>query len=252
MKRLTAFMAAGVLAGTTVLAQEQAESKDKYDSQGAPPAAQDKETGKGTLDKLQQGAKNMFTELKFEDLPQAVQNTVKQHAGAAKVRDIDREDRTGRTIYEVEFDRNGEEQEIHVAENGTLVSDEAASLTGPDRDDADNDRTRVRAMASPKFSELPPAVQKTVQQHGAQTEIEDIDRERENGKTYYEVEFRREGPNREIRVAEDGTLMKNSAMGKPGSKSDSSIGTDDTTLPGSTERRPGTGTTVPDYVPERK
>jgi uncharacterized membrane protein YkoI len=188
------------------------------------------------IGKIKQGAKNILTEMKFEDLPPAVQATVRQQSGGTKITDIDREDRTGKTVYEIEFEKDGDNTEIHVADDGSVLPEEATGLAArTDRDSVTGtgtDRTRVRASMSPKFSELPAAVQQTVQQHGAQAEIEDIDREARDGKTVYEIEFRREGPNREIVVAEDGTLIKQeTAVGRPGTARDAAVGADGTSVP---------------------
>ena len=212
---------------------------------GASASAQAdiKEDTSSTIGKIKQGAKNIISEMKFDDLPPAVQATVRQQSGGTKITDIDREDRTGKTIYEIEFEKDGDNKEIHVAEDGSIQPEEATGLTArTDKDSVtgtDADRTRVRASMSPKFSELPAAVQQAVQQHGAQAEIEDIDRETRDGKTVYEVEFRREGPNREITVAEDGTIIKqDTAVGRPGTPRDSAVGADGISVP-----RPTTPTT---------
>jgi len=198
-----------LLAGGVAWAQD--EDKNK----GAPPAGSKSGVGKDTTEKIQQGAKNVFTELKIEDLPAAVQKTVRDQAAGANVADIDREDRTGRTIYEVEFETAGVNREIHVAADGTLLTEEQASTQlGYDRD---ADRTRVREKENNmKFTDLPAAVQATVKQQGSENQIADIDSYRRNGKLVYEVEFRREGPNREIHVGEDGKLMDADALGAPG------------------------------------
>ena len=217
MKRCTlAFITGACLVGISALAE------DKDINKGARPARDRTDGGRDTstsIGKIKQGAKNIFTELKFEDLPAAVQATVRQQSGGTKIKDIDREDRTGKTVYEVEFEKDGADQEIHVAEDGTLIPEEAAGLVRNEKDGdktTGNDRTRVRAALSPKFADLPAAVKATVQQHGSEAEIEDIDRETHNGQTVYEIEFRREGPNREIVVAEDGKLIKDEAVGRPG------------------------------------
>jgi len=217
MKRCTLALITGAcLVGISALAE------DKDVNKAAPPARNRTDGGTDTsttVGKIKQGAKNIFTELKFEDLPPAVQATVRQQSGGTKITDIDREDRTGKTVYEIEFDKDGANTEIHVAEDGTLISDNAAGLARNDKDGdktTDKDRTRVRAATSPKFADLPAAVKATVQQHGTEAEIEDIDRETHNGQIVYEIEFRREGPNREIVVAEDGKLIKDEAVGRPG------------------------------------
>lgn len=168
----------------------------------------------GTTEKIQQGVKNVFTELKFEDLPPAVQKTVREQSKNAKINDIDREDRTGRTIYEVEFEMEGNNREIHVAADGTLLTEEQASMQlGYDRD---TDRTRVREKENNnmKFADLPAAVQATVKQHGQENQIADIDSYTRKGQRVYEVEFKQEGLNREIHVSEDGKLIDTDAPGR--------------------------------------
>ena len=248
MKRYTLALITGAcLAGVSAMADNQ----DKDVNKGAPPGQDRTDTGADTtttIGKIKQGAKNIFTEMKFEDLPPAVQATVRQQSGGTKITDIDREDRTGKAVYEIEFEKDGDNKEIHVSEDGTVLPEEATGIAA-NKDGVtttDADRTRVRTAMSPKFTDLPAAVQQTVQQHGAQSEIEDIDRESRDGKTVYEIEFRRDGPNREIVVAEDGTLVKQeTAVGRPGTVRDSAVGTDGTSVPRPTTRPAPTTPTVP-------
>ncbi|MBA4150078.1 MAG: PepSY-like domain-containing protein [Verrucomicrobia bacterium] len=65
---------------------------------------------------------------KFEDLPEAVQNTIRQESAGAEIADIDKEERTGQVIYEVSFKQEGRNPKIHVAQDGRLVSEEEAAL----------------------------------------------------------------------------------------------------------------------------
>lgn len=72
----------------------------------------------------------------------------------------------------------------------------------------------ANAYLGPKFAELPAAVQKTVKEQAQGQTIDDIDRETWNGKQVYEIEFEQEGGNREIHIADDGSLvMVNEAAG---------------------------------------
>jgi hypothetical protein len=59
-----------------------------------------------------------------------------------------------------------------------------------------------------QFSALPENVQKTIQAHAPATEISDISRHSDNGRTIYEVSFKDQGKNPSIKVAEDGTLVQ--------------------------------------------
>lgn len=237
------------LVTSVLLAGGAAWADDKDKDKGAAPEDRKTEAGNNTVEKIQQGVKNTFAELKFEDLPAAVQKTVREHSRSAKINDIDREDRTGRTIYEVEFETDGMNREIHVAANGTLLNEKEAGVQlGYDRDDdTDADRTRVREKDNNmKFSDLPAAVQATVKQQGSESQIADIDSYRRSGKRVYEIEFRRDGPNREIHVGEDGKIMDIDALGSPGTGALESSGKS------TIERTPPTtdGTTTPSPTPE--
>jgi len=55
-------------------------------------------------------------------------------------------------------------------------------------------------------SNLPPAVQKTVQEQSKGATIKGYSMEREHGKTVYEAEMMVDGHSKDIQIAEDGTL----------------------------------------------
>ncbi len=57
----------------------------------------------------------------FSALPQAVQKTIKSQAPNAEVANISRHEENGRTIYEIEFNDQGKNPTMKVAEDGTLV-----------------------------------------------------------------------------------------------------------------------------------
>jgi uncharacterized membrane protein YkoI len=60
-------------------------------------------------------------DVKFEELPAAVQQTVKREVKNGKITDIERDDENGKPIYEIEFDLNGKSWELDVAADGTLL-----------------------------------------------------------------------------------------------------------------------------------
>jgi hypothetical protein len=61
------------------------------------------------------------TDVKFEDLPAAVQKTVKREVRNGKITDVERDDENGKPIYEIEFDLDGKSWELDVASDGTLL-----------------------------------------------------------------------------------------------------------------------------------
>jgi hypothetical protein len=62
------------------------------------------------------------TQVKFTDLPQAVQATINQESNNASIDTVDKEPHDGHPIYEADAKLNGKNYEIKVAEDGTLVS----------------------------------------------------------------------------------------------------------------------------------
>ena len=215
---------AAVCLSASVFAQNQ--NQPPQSAQTAPPGTQRAQpTPPSTApasktERVSQGVGNLFNDYRLEDLPPAVQKTVREKAGAQKIADIDRETRTGRTIWEIEFEQEGRNTEIHVGEDGTLVPE--ASLTGRA---ANETAARAREVTGtgaaagaqsgrsvfsmgPKWEDLPPAIQQKAMQFGGKEKVADIDREMEDGRVEYEIEFRREGRNLEVEFAEDGTITE--------------------------------------------
>lgn len=135
-------------------------------------------------------------------LPPAVQRTLLQQKGTDTVKDIEKETRNGRTVYEVELNRRGLNPKLVIAEDGSVVRD---TDTRAANDVPGAISARIPTM---RLEEVPPAVRKTIEQHAAGRKVADIDRETWDGKTVFEVEFAQTGRNEQIHVGEDGTLLK--------------------------------------------
>lgn len=60
-------------------------------------------------------------EVSIDQVPPAVRATIERELRGGKLEEIERETRNGRTVYEVEFERDGKDREIHVAEDGTVL-----------------------------------------------------------------------------------------------------------------------------------
>jgi len=67
----------------------------------------------------------------LQDLPQAAQASVQKQIGNAQILDIDKERRTGREVYEITYqDSGGQKQKLHVAADGTILSQRQAGARG--------------------------------------------------------------------------------------------------------------------------
>lgn len=136
---------------------------------------------------------------RFSDLPAAVQQTVRTRVPNANIDDIDKETRTGRTIYEITFEEPGKNPKLHIAEDGTIVKigDRVVEKAGASTD-----------SIGTEFGELPAAVQRTIKQRAPGARIDDIDKETRTGRTVYEVTFEEPGKNPKLHIAEDGSIVK--------------------------------------------
>jgi uncharacterized membrane protein YkoI len=59
-----------------------------------------------------------------------------------------------------------------------------------------------------RIDQVPAAVKATIERETKGGRIKEIERETKNGRTVYEVEFEEGGKEREIHVAEDGSVLK--------------------------------------------
>jgi uncharacterized membrane protein YkoI len=132
----------------------------------------------------------------MNQLPAAVQKTIREQQAGRTVEDIDKEMWNGQTVYEVEFKERGPNSRIHIASDGTLVVDKPGAVRS--------------LLKGTQLSDTPKAVQATVKRIAGNAEIADVDKETWQGRNAYEVEIRREGANRELLIAEDGTLLRDS------------------------------------------
>jgi uncharacterized membrane protein YkoI len=140
---------------------------------------------------------------KFNELPPAVQKTVRAQAPNAEIADVSHKNRDGMDVYEVEFKEPGTNPKVIVAADGRLLNTDMPKASGP-----------VQRLLTPtgatgtKLSALPEAAQKTIQSKAPNKQITDISRHEKDGRVFYEVEFN-DGGNRSImEVAEDGTVVK--------------------------------------------
>jgi hypothetical protein len=173
---------------------------------------------------------NTFRNWKLEELPPAVQKTVREQGFGHKIKDIDREDRTGRTIWEVRFDggTNGAARKIHIDNYGKLVDGDAkpiasasggspstqrggAALTNPPTPPTPpppGDAKGQSGKVKKKWADVPDAVKKAASKYGTEQYIRDVDVEKRDGMTVWELEFSREGQNIELHFTEDGRILE--------------------------------------------
>jgi uncharacterized membrane protein YkoI len=143
---------------------------------------------------------------KFNELPPPVQKTVRAQAPNAEIENVTEKNQNGAPVYEVDFRNPGPgatSSKVLVATDGTLIGSDLPKPAGA----VQRLLTPTGAVGTP-FSALPERVQKTIQAQAPDAPIANISRHEDMGRTIYEVEFKDQGKNPTIKVAEDGTLVQ--------------------------------------------
>jgi uncharacterized membrane protein YkoI len=140
----------------------------------------------------------------FNELPPAVQKTVRAQAPNGEIANVSQKTENGAQVYQVEFrNNNGANSKVLVAADGTLVGSDLPKPAGS----IERALTPTGAVGTP-LSALPEAAQKTIKKQAPDAPIANISRHEDNGRTIYEVEFKDQGKNPTIKVAEDGQLVQ--------------------------------------------
>jgi hypothetical protein len=63
------------------------------------------------------------------------------------------------------------------------------------------------------YNDVPAAVQTTITSEGGTKDVKNIKKTTENGRVVYKVEFRNQGKNVVLHVAEDGSIVKDNRQG---------------------------------------
>ena len=125
-------------------------------------------------------------EVKFEDIPSPAQAVIQSHTSGSIIEKITCEKEEGKHFYKVEYKKDGREFELQVDDDGKVLETE-----------------EILAM-----EDLPSAVLETVKAESAGGEIKELALETEDGKTFYEVEFEKDGKEHEVKIAEDGSVLE--------------------------------------------
>ena len=141
---------------------------------------------------------------KFNELPPAVQKTVRAQAPNGEITAVNNTTDNGMDVYEVKFKQSdGSTPKVMVGMDGKLISsDFPKTATGVER------ALTPTGATGTKFSALPEAAQKTIKAKAPDAQIADISRHEDNGRVYYTVEFADKGKNPTMKVAEDGSLVQ--------------------------------------------
>ena len=139
-------------------------------------------------------------EVSIDAVPAAVKATILAQAQGNAIREIEMETEDGQTVYEAEVIIDGQETDILVAADGTLLGTEVDDEA--DDDDEDGEDVQV------SLEELPDAVRATLMEEAPNAEIKELEKETEDGRTQYAADVVIDGQLFDIEIAPDGTLLQ--------------------------------------------
>ena len=144
------------------------------------------------------------TPMAFKDLPWSAQKVMLDHSSYAHIESVDKYTLPdGRTAYRGVYPKENKRIEIRVTEDGTVLSEH--TLGGKSK--AGASLKPLSGATKVSFSELPKAAQHAAKAHIGSAKIEDIDKGTLNGKTVYELAYKKDGRTTELRVTEDGKIL---------------------------------------------
>lgn len=141
------------------------------------------------------------SKLQLSQLPQPVQNAVKQRAGSNQLGDIFKttESQSDKTAYHVAFNDGGVLTDLLLDEKGNVLyrSDETALFAAP-----------LQNSQALSFQSIPETIRDAITEHGgsAQT-VSDIDKGTWNGQTVYKVMLQKNGSYRPLLLSESGMVV---------------------------------------------
>jgi uncharacterized membrane protein YkoI len=145
----------------------------------------------------------------FNQLPAAVQKTVRAQAPDAEIADVDQKTRDGVTVYKIQFRDKDRHPPMEVAADGMLMHYDAGKPASGTPGTTEGKVTgTASSSAQNQLSALPMSVQKVIQANAPRAEVVDINRKEENGRVFYEVQYAGKDRKPTLQVDESGHILK--------------------------------------------
>ena len=136
---------------------------------------------------LEQTAKDeSIQEVSLSDIPEPARIAIERLTAEGQIIKLEKEEVDGRIVYDVEAKMEDKEVEYDVAADGTILTSEQTV----------------------SYETLPETVQTAVKKYFGSGEVLKTSKEIEEGKTFYEVEGRKNGSTVELKLSEMGKIVE--------------------------------------------
>ena len=161
-------------------------------------------TGTATADRTTNATRDVSMTL--DELPDTVENVLKQTAPYAEVRTVTREQRVSGDVYVVAVREGDRAGEITVDADGRIIEDTRRDLSALTARPAP---TGAEKPAGMPYESLPVAIQNAVKAYAAASDIRAITLGLDtDGRTVFDVVFYRDGRRDRMIIRKDGTLVR--------------------------------------------
>jgi hypothetical protein len=147
-------------------------------------------------------------EIKLTEAPQAAQDALAKEAKGAKIETVDKETRDGKVVYEADAIVDGKNHEIVVDADGKVISNKLDMEEDEKGEKGEKGEKEEKDEQKVSLDQVPAAVKATFAKESDGAEVKEVEKETEDGKAAYETTVSIKGKEYEIKVAEDGTLLK--------------------------------------------
>lgn len=130
----------------------------------------------------------------LSQVPAAARATIQKYATGAKIMEIEKSVKDGKTIYEVEIKLGGAERDFMVASDGTFL--------GWEQEGKEDEEKRI------SIGQAPPAVQAAILKIVGGNPIKEIVMEMDDGVAEYEAEYTVNGVEHSVTCAATGHVME--------------------------------------------
>lgn len=162
--------------------------------------------------------------LPLSQAPQSVQDTITRMSHGAQIEDLERGYSNGRSVYEAAFKRNGQNTELQVYDDGSLVrrfpfndSNRSVGSAAQSQTSSGFSQPRYAGLADKNqalsnlkdlsLNQAPAAVQSTVNYMANGSRITVFRSGAWNGRTVYDAQYTQNGKFNELQVLEDGSIL---------------------------------------------
>jgi len=152
----------------------------------------------------------------LDDLPPAVQKTIKSHLQGGVIQEIELATEKERKVYEVEILKDGQEIEFLVSSDGKYLGrareemeEDAENEAGAEEDEDEKEEYEDAANEEKiALSDAPEKVREAVKKIIGKNPLKQMERETEDGVVIYEAEYVAEGVVHSVGLSENGDVLE--------------------------------------------